>query len=155
MRIFEKNVNELVEYWNNPRNNDDAVEKVAESIKEFGFKVPIIIDKNNVIVAGHTRLKASLLLGLKTVPCIIAEDLTDEQIKAFRLVDNKVAELAEWDFGKLEEEKEKLSTIELELFGFGDEDEVRDWSEFFEETEPKDKEPKTAVCPHCGQVTEI
>lgn len=155
MRIFEKNVDELVEYWNNPRNNDDAVEKVAESIKEFGFKVPIIIDKNNVIVAGHTRLKASLLLGLKTVPCIIAEDLTDEQIKAFRLVDNKVAELAEWDFGKLEEEKEKLSTIELELFGFADEDEVRDWSEFFEETEPKDKEPKTAVCPHCGQVTEI
>lgn len=155
MRIFEKNVDELVEYWNNPRNNDDAVEKVAESIKEFGFKVPIIIDKNNVIVAGHTRLKASILLGLKTVPCIIAEDLTDQQIKAFRLVDNKVAELAEWDFGKLEEEKEKLSTIELELFGFADEDEVRDWSEFFEETEPKDKEPKTAVCPHCGQVTEI
>lgn len=155
MRIFEKDVNELVEYWNNPRNNDDAVEKVAESIKEFGFKVPIILDKNNVIVAGHTRLKASILLGLKTVPCIIAEDLTDEKIKAFRLVDNKVAELAEWDFGKLEEEKEKLSTIELELFGFGDEDEVRDWSEFFEETEPKDKEPKTAVCPHCGQVTEI
>jgi len=89
MQIVNKNINELKEYINNPRNNDNAVDYVANSIKEFGFKVPIVIDKNNVIVAGHTRYKASKKLGITEVPCIVADDLTDEQIKAFRLVDNK------------------------------------------------------------------
>lgn len=88
MNIQEININDLREYENNPRNNDNAVEKVANSIKEFGFKVPIVIDQNNVIIAGHTRLKAAKQLGLEEVPCIIANDLTPEQVKAFRLADN-------------------------------------------------------------------
>jgi len=94
MKNVNKKIDELIVYENNPRNNDEAVEAVANSIKEFGFKVPIIIDKDNIIVAGHTRLKASLKLGLKEVPCIIADDLSDDQIKAFRLADNKTSELA-------------------------------------------------------------
>lgn len=90
---------------------------VAESIKEFGFKNPIIVDKDNVIIAGHTRLKAAYKLGLKEAPVIIAEDLTEDQAKAFRLVDNKTAELAEWDFKKLEEELLKIN-IDMEAFEF-------------------------------------
>lgn len=109
------NINELIPYENNPRINEAAVDAVANSIKEFGFKVPIIIDKNNVIVAGHTRLKAAQKLGLEEVPVIIADDLTDEQVKAFRLADNKVGELAEWDFSKLEEE---LKNIEMDMSPF-------------------------------------
>ena len=101
MEIIEKKVTELKEYENNPRNNDEAVEAVAESISQFGFKVPIIIDREGVIIAGHTRRKAAEFLGLQSVPCIIADDLTPEQIKAFRLADNKTAELADWDFEAL------------------------------------------------------
>ena len=107
-----KKVSTLQEYENNPRNNDAAVDAVAKSIEEFGFKVPIVITKDHVIIAGHTRLKASLKLGLDEVPCIIADDLTEEQIKAFRLADNKTAELATWDFAKLEEE---LANIEMDM----------------------------------------
>ena len=119
MNIVEKNIKELKEYENNPRNNDGAVEAVAESIKQFGFKVPIIIDKDGVIIAGHTRKKAAEMLGLKKVPCIVADDLTPEQIKAFRLADNKTAELAEWDFSKLETELAELDNIEFDMSAFG------------------------------------
>lgn len=97
-------IESLKPYENNPRKNDDAVRYVMNSIKEFGFKVPIIITKDKEIVAGHTRLKAAKRLKLETVPCIVADDLTPEQIKAFRLADNKVAEFAEWDFDVLSEE---------------------------------------------------
>jgi len=108
MQIVEKKVTELKAYEKNPRKNDNAVGPVAESIKEFGFKVPIIIDKDNVIVAGHTRLKAAKRLKLKTVPCIVADDLTPEQIKAFRLADNKVSEFAEWDMDFLTPELKEI-----------------------------------------------
>ena len=117
MEIINKKIEELKPYENNPRFNDDAVELVANSIKEFGFKVPIVVDKNNVIVAGHTRYKASLELGLEEVPCIVADDLTDEQVKAFRLADNKVGEKAEWDLELLDEELKELN-IDMEDFGF-------------------------------------
>lgn len=90
MNTIEMELSELIPYENNPRKNDEAVDKVALSISAFGFKVPIVIDKNNVIVTGHTRYKAAKKLGLSVVPCIKADDLTDEQIKAFRLADNKV-----------------------------------------------------------------
>lgn len=116
MKVEEINIDELKEYENNPRNNDEAVEYVANSIKEFGFKVPIVIDKNKVIIAGHTRLKASKQLGLKKVPCIVADDLTPEQIKAFRLADNKVSEKATWNFEKLDLE---LQDIDFEMVTFG------------------------------------
>ncbi len=119
MKIVLKKTIDLIEYENNPRNNDEAVNAVANSIKEFGFKVPIVITSDNTIIAGHTRLKASRLLGLDEVPCIIADDLTEEQIKAFRLADNKTAELATWNFEALEEE---LMNIDLDMLQFGFED---------------------------------
>ena len=121
MHIQEILLEDLKEYENNPRNNDGAVQAVADSIKEFGFKVPIVIDRDNVIVAGHTRLKAARLLGLETVPCIVADDLTPEQVKAYRLADNKTGELAEWDFAALEieiSELSEMSDIDMSDFGF-------------------------------------
>lgn len=111
------NLTNLVQYENNPRNNEDAVDAVANSIREFGFKVPIIIDTNNVIVAGHTRYLASKKLGLTEVPVIIADDLSEEQINAFRLADNKTAELATWDFEKLNAELQILD-MDMSQFGF-------------------------------------
>ena len=118
MQIIEVSVSDLKPYENNPRHNENAVDKVAASIKEFGFKVPIIIDKANVIVAGHTRLSASKKLGLKTVPCIMADDLTEDQIKAFRLADNKTAEYSEWDFEKLIVELNDINGLNMQDFGF-------------------------------------
>lgn len=111
MEIIMKSVGELKPYENNPRKNDDAVDKVAQSIKEFGFKVPIVIDKDDVIVTGHTRWKASIKLGLDEVPCIVANDLTDKQIKAFRLADNKTGDFSIWDNQKLLTELEDLGDI--------------------------------------------
>jgi len=119
MQIVNVNLNDLKPYENNPRKNDQAVDKVAKSIEQFGFKVPLVIDKNNIIVAGHTRYKASKKLGLKEVPCIIADDLNDDQIKAFRIADNRVAEEAEWDFDLLQEELESLiGVFDLNELGF-------------------------------------
>ena len=122
MDIKTLNINDLKPYEKNPRKNDEAVKYVAESIKQFGFKVPIVIDKDHVIVAGHTRWKAAKKLGLSEVPCIIADDLTEEQIKAFRLADNKVAEKAEWDFELLAEELDDLFDFDMSVFGFEDEE---------------------------------
>ena len=118
MEIKMVKIEDLKPYPNNPRLNDEAVQYVANSIKEFGFKVPMIIDKNNEIVAGHTRYKASLELGLKEVPCIVADDLTDEQIKAFRLADNKVSEKAQWNFDLLDEELANIFDIDMNAFDF-------------------------------------
>lgn len=118
MEIVNKNIEEIKMYENNPRNNDGAVEYVANSIKEFGFKVPIVLDKNNVIVAGHTRYKAAKLLKITEIPCIIANDLSDDQVKAFRLIDNKAAELASWDIDLLNIELENIKDIDMELFNF-------------------------------------
>lgn len=118
MEIINKKISDLIPYSKNPRKNDDAVKYVMNSIKEFGFKVPIVIDKNNVIVAGHTRYKASKKLKLKEVPCIVADDLSEEQIKAFRLADNKVGEFAEWNFNLLDEELNNVLDINMLDFGF-------------------------------------
>lgn len=117
LQIEYMNIDKLIPYINNPRINDNAVDKVAASIKEFGFKNPIIIDKENVIIAGHTRLLASRKLDLKEVPILRVEDLTDKQIKAFRIADNKTSEFAEWDMELLEIELEGLDDI---FTGFDD-----------------------------------
>jgi site-specific DNA-methyltransferase (adenine-specific) len=144
MEIYEISINDLKPYENNPRINDDAIDKVAESIKEFGWKVPVVIDQNNIIVAGHTRLKAAQKLGLDKVPCIIADDLTPEQVKAFRLADNKTAEFAAWDFEKLAEELGEITEIDMAQFGFeeiqAEEGEIieDEWDEELPE-EPKSK----------------
>lgn len=126
MNIIEKNINELKAYANNPRHNEKAVDAVAASIKEFGWKNPVVIDKDGVIAAGHTRVAAAKKLGIKTVPCIVADDLTDEQIRAFRLADNKTAELAEWDEELLAEELKMLEDIDMSEFGFDGLEEMLD-----------------------------
>lgn len=116
MEIVYRKLNELKPYENNPRINEEAVEYVANSIKEFGFKVPLVITADGVIVAGHTRYQASKELGLSEVPCIVADDLTDEQIKAFRIADNKTASKSAWDYDKL---KLELEDIDMNMLDFG------------------------------------
>jgi DNA modification methylase len=122
MNIIYKKTSELIPYINNPRKNDNAVDKVASSIKNFGFKVPIILDSKNEIITGHTRLKAAIKLNMDTVPCLIADDLTDAQIKAFRIADNKVAEFSEWDMDLLNVEFEELKEFDFDMEQFGFED---------------------------------
>lgn len=119
MNVQNVKIDLVIPYEKNPRKNDKAAEAVAASIQEFGFKVPIVIDKNNVIVTGHTRLKAAKKLGLEYVPCIMADDLSEAQIKAFRLADNKTAELADWDMGLLGDELTELADLfDMSEFGF-------------------------------------
>ena len=122
IKIEEINLEDLKMYENNPRINDKAVKYVSNSIKKFGFLVPIVIDKDNVIVCGHTRYLASKELNLKTVPCVRAEDLTPKQIKAFRIADNKIHEKSSWDNDLLKEELTQLQDFgfDLEDFGFLD-----------------------------------
>ena len=109
---------EVVPYDKNPRLNDDAVDAVASSIREFGFKVPIVVDSEGVVVSGHTRLKAAKALGLTEVPVIVADDLDETKIKAFRLADNKVAELADWDESLLVKELEELADLSYDMGRF-------------------------------------
>lgn len=135
VKLKAVSVSELKDYENNPRKNKKAVAAVAESIRQFGFKNPIIIDKNGVIIAGHTRKAAAQKLGLETVPCIVADDLTPEQAAAFRLADNKTGELAEWDFDKLAEEVKALADFSVDLSAFG-----FDLSEFEERQEVEEVE---------------
>lgn len=118
MEIVMKRLQDLHPYEKNPRKNDAAVDFVANSIKEFGFKVPIVIDKDGAIVCGHTRYKAAKKLQLAEVPCICADDLTDAQIKAYRLADNKVGEASEWDEDLVEEALESLPEFDMSDFGF-------------------------------------
>lgn len=152
MEITLKNIEDIKPYENNPRRNDEAIDVVANSIKEFGFKVPIVIDKHNVIVAGHTRYKASKKLGLKQVPCIVANDLTDEQIKAYRLADNKVSEKAEWDFTLLDDELNDILNLDMSEFGFENLD--IDWANVEDLDESNYEEPKKDMleCPNCHHI---
>lgn len=151
MEIIYKKLEELTPYENNPRHNEIATDYVANSIKEFGFKVPIIIDKDGVIVAGHTRFEASKKLGLKEVPTIVADDLSEEQVKAFRLADNKVSEFATWDFDKLDMELEDLD-IDMSDFGFDMPD--IEWDNVEELTEENYSEPTHNMleCPKCHHI---
>ena len=117
MEVKEVRLAQLIPYENNPRKNDRAVEYVMNSIKEFGFQVPIVVDKNNVIIAGHTRAKAGKRLGLEYVPVVVADDLTEEQVRAFRIADNSTGEEASWDWDKLEIELDAIADINMEDFG--------------------------------------
>ena len=151
MNILEMSPDDLIPYENNPRDNDGAVDAVAASIRAFGFKVPIIIDKDNVIVAGHTRLKAAQALGLTSVPVIRADDLTEEQVREFRILDNKSSEYAGWNLDMMKKELEEISGIDMSEFGFMIE-------EIEKEKKKTDREPKEATeicCPRCGRVVAI
>ena len=125
LNIINLDINKLIPYINNPRNNENAIDKVASSISEFGFKNPIVIDKNNVIINGHTRLLASKKLGLKEVPVIVADDLSEAQVKAFRIADNKTSEYATWDKELLRVELDMLEEMNFNL-----EDVNIDYSDF-------------------------
>ena len=118
LQVVYKKPGDIIPYERNPRKNDSAVDAVANSIKEFGFKVPVVIDKDGVIVCGHTRVKAAKKLKLEEIPCIMADDLDEEQIKAFRLADNKTSELSEWDNELLALEMEDIFNIDMSEFGF-------------------------------------
>ena len=122
MNIQNISLSDIHPYARNPRKNDEAVKNVAASIREFGFLVPLVIDRNHEIVAGHTRYKAAKSLGMKEVPCVIADELTEDQIKAFRLADNKVSEAAQWDMDLLPLE---LADIVMPMTDFGFETHLR------------------------------
>ena len=156
MEIIYKSTKEIKPYENNPRNNNEAVEKGAVSITDYGFRVPIIIDSNNVIVAGHTRYKAALKIGCESVPCIVIDDLTPEQIRAYRLVDNKTAEYSSWDFEMLEKELKSLD-IDISEFEFPDLGETLDISDddFYTDETVKNVKVKSIKCPHCGETFEL
>ena len=116
----------LIDYARNPRKNDHAVDRVAAAIREFGFRVPIVAKSDGLVVDGHLRLKAARKLGLAEVPVVLADDLTDAQVKAFRISVNRMAELAEWDSELLALELGELGELgfDLDLTGFG-EDEIK------------------------------
>ena len=148
-------IDDIKPYKNNPRLNEEAIPYVMNSIKEFGFKNPIILDENNVIVAGHTRLESAKRLDMEEVPVIYADDLTEEQIKAFRLADNKVAEKSMWDYTKLDEELDSILDIDMSMFDFENIEETN-LDDFFEDNDnKKEKESKLIECPHCHKPIEL
>lgn len=156
MKIIEMNIEDLIPYEDNPRINYMAVDAVVKSIREFGFKVPIIVDKNNVIVAGHTRLEASKRLGLEKVPVIIADDLTPEQVKAFRIMDNKSAQYSEWDYEKLLKEIDELAELDydIDLTGFS-QVELDDIITKMEKEQEKEKEKQEEEKPEVEFTEEL
>lgn len=132
-QIVMRKVAELKPYKNNPRKNDKAVDAVAASIKAFGFKQPIVIDINDEVIAGDTRLKAAKKNGLDEVPCVVASDLTPKQVKAYLLADNKVGELAEWDFNSLDRELAELEQMAIDMLQYGFEQAYIDEKEYGED----------------------
>ena len=142
-------IKDITPYENNPRRNEDAVSKVADSIREFGWQQPIVVDPDNVIIVGHTRYKAALELGMTQVPVHVADGLTEEQVKAYRLVDNKTNEFAEWDFGKLQEELDSIEGLDMSEFGF--DTDIINLEDVFDDDAPvpTSSKPKVHVCPYC------
>lgn len=151
-QVVYQDISQIHPYENNPRNNEAAVGPVAQSIKEFGFRVPILIDGKGTIIAGHTRYEAAKRLGMDKVPCILVDDLTDAQIKAYRIADNKVAEASSWNDDVLRAEMDALQALdvdlsstgfsEVELDGLLRDVDYSDFEEFF--TEPVQQPPKAA-----------
>ena len=146
LKIEYVDINNIKPYKKNPRKNEKAIPYVMESIKQFGFKNPVILDKDNVIVAGHTRIESAKRLGITEIPCIYADDLTDEQIRAFRLADNKVGEIAEWDIDLLDTELDDILNIDMSDFGFDLDLEDEEEKEIIEDEVPEvPEEPKAKL----------
>ena len=137
LKIEQRDIGTIREYENNPRRNNRAVCAVRKSIEKFGFRNPVLLDKDGVILAGHTRVMAAREAGIETVPCITLTHLTQEEQKAFRLVDNRVSEFSEWDKDILAEEMGKIT--------------AQDWADFgFSEKQLSELEaPQECVCPRC------
>lgn len=152
MQVQSIKISEVKPYDKNPRKNDDGVEAVANSIKEFGWQQPIVVDKDNVIIVGHTRYKAAKKLKMDKVPVVVASNLSDEQVRAYRLADNKTGELTDWDMGLLDDELGDIADIDMSDFGFDldipkDDEEVQE--DDFDEEVPE--EPKSKL----GQVYQL
>lgn len=152
MQVQSIKISEVKPYDKNPRKNDDGVEAVANSIKEFGWQQPIVVDKDNVIIVGHTRYKAAKKLGMDKVPVVVADNLSPEQVKAYRLADNKTGELTDWDMGLLDDELADIADIDMSDFGFNldlDDDEAKVQEDDFDEEVPE--EPKSKL----GQIYQL
>ncbi len=152
MQVQSMKIDEVKPYPNNPRNNDDGVEAVANSIKEFGWQQPIVVDKDNLIIVGHTRYKAAKKLGMDKVPVVVASNLSDEQVRAYRLADNKTGELTDWDMSLLDDELGDIADIDMSDFGFDldlDDDEVEVQEDDFDDEIPE--EPKSKL----GQIYQL
>lgn len=148
MEIKTVKMSEIRPYERNPRRNDAAVDAVAESIRQCGYRARIIVDENMVILAGHTRYKAMKKLGMKSCEVQVESDLTEEQKRKYRLLDNKTNEAASWDFDMLAGE---LDGLDFEGFNFGfNVEEAGDFNDFFTDADTQPKEPKQMKCPHCG-----
>lgn len=152
MQVQSMKISEVKPYDKNPRKNDDGVDAVANSIKEFGWQQPIVVDKDNVIIVGHTRYKAAKKLKMDKVPVVVASNLSDEQVRAYRLADNKTGELTDWDMGLLDDELANIADIDMSDFGFdldlGD-DEAKVQEDDFDEEVPE--EPKSKL----GQIYQL
>lgn len=143
MNVVMFPIGDVIPYENNPRNNEKAVEAVANSIREYGFKKPILVDENHVILAGHTRRLAALMLGLKEVPCVVVSDLDEDKKKAFRLADNRVSEFSVWDNELLKAEMQKAVETDFSEFGFDIDDKAK-------ADVQKDVGVRIHKCPKCG-----
>lgn len=149
MKVKNVAINSITPYKDNPRKIDgDAIEKVANSIKEFGFEQPIVVDKNNTVIVGHTRLLAAKKLKLKQVPIVVADKLTPEQVTAYRLADNKTGELSDWDYTALEHELDNVTGLDMTSFGFEDSEFSAD-GDLDDYIEPEEKPEQAYECPHC------
>ena len=160
LKVENKPIDSIKPYENNPRDNDDAINAVANSIHEFGWQQPIVVDKDNVIIAGHTRYKAAQSLGLKQLPVVVASNLSDQQVKAYRLADNKTAELADWDTKKLDEELQDILDIDMTDFGFDEDiefDPADDVDTRIDEPTDIDEDDDLieVKCPKCGEVFKV
>lgn len=155
MKKLEKiNLSKLKPYENNPRKNEEAIEVVVQSIKQCGYVAPIIVDENYEILAGHTRYQALKRFGYDEVDVIVIDNLTEEQKKKYRILDNKTNEYAGWDWDKLEEELELLDFGDFD-FGFNSDNDIDIESLFEESEEPSNKKKKVVICPHCGEEIEL
>lgn len=156
MNIQHLPLSEIHPYPGNPRDISQAVPLVANSIRQFGFKNPIIVDREHVIISGHARYAAAQELELETVPCIVS-DMSEEQARAFRIADNKSSEIATWDYAKLNEELAKAKDMDVDIdleteFGFVTNDEHNPDDIYGDKKEPKEKDPEYVTCPHCGHL---
>lgn len=159
LNITQVRISQIIPYENNPRDNEKAVEYVMESITNFGFKVPIILDENNVIICGHARHKAAQRLNMELIPCIIATDLTQEQIRAFRIADNKVSEKSKWDEVLLKEEIQALEALNFDVLSIGFDDweieqmlnpvTLEGLEDFFVTKDAEQSSKKKIMCPFC------
>lgn len=143
MEVITRSIDDIKPYENNPRTNEDAIDATANSIKQFGWQQPIVVDIGGVIIAGHTRYAAAKKLGLKEVPVVVADNLTPEQVNAYRLADNKTGELANWDFDKLDTELQKIDNLDMTDFGFENIEEPDLPDDFFAEKDTTEKADDT------------